>query len=80
MTQQSRILQYMKNCPDHSMTSMDAIQNFGATRLAAVVFQLKDKGYNITTIMEDGYNRYGEPVRYARYRLDMKSVEQVEGK
>lgn len=80
MTQQSRILTFMKNSPDHSMTSMDAIQNFGATRLAAVVFDLKEKGYDITTIMEEGFNRYGEPVRYARYRLDMKSVKQVEGK
>ena len=80
MTQQSRILQYMKNQPDHSMTSMDAIQNFGATRLAAIVFDLKEKGYNITTIIEESLNRYGEPTRYARYRLDMTSVSQVEGK
>lgn len=80
MTQQSRILQYMKNQPDHSMTSMDAIQNFGATRLSAIVFDLKEKGYNITTIMEEGLNRYGEVTRYARYRLDMTSVSQVEGK
>jgi len=80
MTQQSRILKYMKECPDHSITSMDAFQKFGATRLSAVVFELKKKGYNIVTIDEEGINRYGEAVRYGRYRLDMTSVSQVEGK
>ena len=80
MTQTSRILSYMKECPDHSITSMEAFKKFGATRLADVVFRLKNKGYNIVTIDEEGVNRYGEPTRYARYRLDMRSVQQVEGK
>lgn len=80
MTQISRILSYMKECPDHSITSMEAINKFGATRLADVVFRLKNKGYNIVTIDEEGVNRYGEPTRYARYRLDMRSIQQVEGK
>lgn len=80
MTQRSRILQYMKEAPDHSISSMEAFNYFGATRLAAVVFDLKEKGYNIITLDEEGINRYGESVRYARYRLDMDSVNQVEGK
>lgn len=80
MTQKSRILSYMKECPDHSITSMEAFQKFGATRLAAVVFDLKESGYNIITIPEESINRYGESVRYARYRLDMNSVKQMEDK
>jgi hypothetical protein len=70
----------MKECPDHSITSMEAFKKFGATRLADVVYRLKNKGYNIVTIDEEGVNRYGEPTRYARYRLDMRSIQQVEGK
>lgn len=80
MTQRSRVLSYMKNSPDHSITSMEAISNFGATRLASIVYDLRGKGYNIISIPEESFNRFGEEVRYVRYRLDMSSVNQVEGK
>lgn len=80
MTLRSRVLSYMKECPDHSITSMEAISNFGATRLASIIFDLRERGYNIISIPEESFNRYGESARYVRYRLDMKSIEQVEGK
>lgn len=52
------------------LTSMEAIQLYGITRLAARIKDLRDMGYNISTIMTDGINRYEEPVRYAVYKYN----------
>ena len=35
-----------------SITSWQAIQKYGITRLADTIFQLKSKGYNIMTVQE----------------------------
>ena len=78
MTQRARILHHMKSVKDHSITSMEAFQKYGATRLSAIIFDLREIGYNIVSIPEESVNRYGEPTRYVRYRLDMKSVPKVE--
>ena len=78
MTQIARILQHMKVTKDHSITSMEAFQKYGATRLAAIIFELRQRGYDIVSIPEESANRYGEDVRYVRYRLDMRSVAKVE--
>jgi hypothetical protein len=78
MTQISRILGHMKATKDHSITSMEAFQKFGATRLSAVIFELRKRGYDITSIPEESVNRYGEDCKYVRYRLNMKSVKSVE--
>ena len=51
------------------ITSMEAFERYGATRLSAIIYDLKKQGHNIVTIMEEGVNRYGEPTRYARYHL-----------
>lgn len=65
MNQQDRILRHLK---DHgSITSMDAIYEYGATRLSAQIFSLRKKGHEIVTRTEHAKNRYGEPTKYARY-------------
>lgn len=51
------------------ITSMEAFEKYGATRLSAIIFDLRKQGHNIVTIMEEGINRYGENTRYARYHL-----------
>jgi hypothetical protein len=51
-----------------SITSWEAIERFGATRLSAIIFNLKDK-YNITTTREEFIDRYGNKSHYARYTL-----------
>lgn len=66
-TQRGEVLKYLQT--HKGITSMQAIEKFGATRLSAIIFDLKRKGYNIVTIMKDGENRYGESVRFAEYRL-----------
>ena len=63
-----RILDYMKK-HNGMITSQDAFKYLGITRLSARIKELRELGYNISTIMVDGMNRYGEPVRYGLYKL-----------
>lgn len=62
-----RIIEYMKK--HKGITSQDAFKDLGITRLSARIKELRDMGYDISTIMIDGKNRYGEPVRYGLYKL-----------
>ena len=65
--QQERVLQYMKE--RGSITSMEAFQHLWVTRLSAVIFELKKKGYNIRSRMESHKNYYGETKQFARYSM-----------
>ena len=61
----SRILHHF--IEHRTLTSMEAFENYGITRLAARVAELRKLGYDIQTIMMEGVNRYGESVRYGKY-------------
>lgn len=50
-----------------SITSWEAINLFGATRLAAIIFVLRDKDMDITTIPMEDVDRYGNKVTFAKY-------------
>lgn len=52
-----------------TIESMQAINLYGATRLAAIIFDLKKQGHDIKTLMIDGTDRNGNTCRYARYVL-----------
>lgn len=52
-----------------SISSMEAITLYGATRLSAIIFNLKESGYDIISDWETGTDRYGDKTRYVRYRL-----------
>lgn len=52
-----------------SITSWEAIQNYGATRLSAIIFNLRKQGYDIRTIMREQSDRYGNTCQYANYVL-----------
>lgn len=49
-----------------SITPLDAFKDLGATRLAAVIFELKEDGHDIHTERDRSKNRFGQPTRYAR--------------
>ena len=66
-SQTEDVVRFMKE--EGSITSMDAIREFGATRLSAIIFSLREQGYDIETRMEVGKNRYGRTMEYARYVL-----------
>lgn len=51
------------------ISSFKAIELYGITRLSAVIYDLKDAGYEIGTVWRHATNRYGNPVRYVDYYL-----------
>lgn len=65
--QKVRVLQHLKS--HGSLTSMEAFEKYGITRLAAVIFDLRELGHDIRTFDMEGQNRYGEATRYAKYVL-----------
>lgn len=68
-THADRVEQYLKD--KGSITSWEAIQQFGITRLSAVIYDLRYKrGLNISTRFETIKNRYGDNVSFARYVLE----------
>ena len=67
MTKTQAVLDWLKT--HASISSMEAIQSFGATRLSVIIFHLRKAGYDIETVMVDGRDRFGNPMRYARYYL-----------
>lgn len=68
MNQRDKILRYMQNFG--SISQMEAVQQFGCYRLGARIHELKKQGVGISREMEHTRNRYGEPVSFARYRLE----------
>lgn len=68
MTQCERILRHLR---DHgSISSLEAINEYGILRLASRVNDLKKRGYNIVGETKTGRNRYGEKTSFKVYRLE----------
>lgn len=66
MTQHQRILEYIDRFG--SITPMDAFADLGITKLSTRISELHKLGEEIDGAMETGTNRFGETVRYMRYR------------
>lgn len=67
MTQTERVLKYIEDYG--SITSLEAFADLGVTRLSAAIFNLRKRGWPITSETEASTNRYGDTVHYARYKL-----------
>lgn len=67
MKQTERIYRHLQDFG--SITTLDAFRDYGITRLASRIWDLKQEGHHITKDFETGKNRYGESVSYARYKL-----------
>lgn len=52
-----------------SITHQEAESEYGCTRLAARIADLRERGYSITSEIVEGKNRYKKITHYARYRL-----------
>lgn len=52
-----------------SITSWDAIKLYGATRLSAIIFNLRERGYVIDSLWMEDTDRYGNLSRYVKYVL-----------
>jgi len=62
-SQQEKILDYLLE--GKSITPLEALRYFGCFRLSAIVFNLKQQGYEFTTKLVK--NKYGN--KFARYSL-----------
>lgn len=62
-----RILKHLKN--NQGITSMEAFEKYGATRLSAIIYNLRDDGYVIKNVNRECLNRYGDKVRFVEYQL-----------
>ena len=58
---ESRVFNY--SLEFNGITSLEAFVDLGETRLSGCIFQLKQKGVNISTQFIDVKNRYGEARR-----------------
>lgn len=72
--QQQRVLDYMNVFG--SISSMEAFQDLGVTRLAAVIFELKRKGIVINSRTEARINRFGEIKHFSRYTIGEQNANQ----
>ena len=52
-----------------TITSWEAIEAFGCTRLPVYISKLRKSGWEIETKLHDGKDRFGEKTHYARYHL-----------
>lgn len=66
-THYDRVLRHLKE--KGSITSLQSFRLFGATRLSAIIFELRKDGYNIESKRIKMRNRYGDVVHFAKYVL-----------
>lgn len=64
-THKTRLLAYLKQYG--SITSLQAIQDLGNTRLAATIFELRDMGYSIKSDSISVPTRWGGTTSVAKY-------------
>lgn len=64
-TQKGMILRHLQQFG--SITSWEAIEFYGVTRLSAIIYLLRQEGHIITSRNEKGKNRYGHSVKFANY-------------
>ena len=75
MNKTTAVLEHMR---EHgSITQLEATELFGATRLGAIVFNLRKRGHDIETVTVGMTDRYGHAVNYARYVLHDDSQGQL---
>ena len=67
MTQCEQVIRHMEE--SGSITSLEAMQEYGIMRLASRITDLKKAGIPIHRDMVSQKNRYGETVTFARYSI-----------
>lgn len=67
MNKTAAVLKHLKD--GKGITSMQAFEMFGATRLSDIIFRLRKRGYDIVNVDRDCVDRYGNDCRFVEYRL-----------
>ena len=78
MTQRLAVKNWLEN--GNTLTSMEAFEKFGATRLSAIIFDLRAQGYIIDSIPCTGQTRYGDSCQYVMYRWSKLNKKNKGGK
>jgi hypothetical protein len=68
VNQTERILRHIKDYG--SITSLEAMNEYGIMRLASRMSDLKKAGYAVRAETVKGKNRYDETTYYSRYTID----------
>ena len=55
-----------------SITSWEAIELYGATRLSAIIFTLREEKWDIITKPTTAKDRFGNDITFAKYVLNSK--------
>lgn len=65
MNKTEKVLNHLK---EHgSITSWEAIKLYACTRLSAVIFNLRNKGYHIISEPVSFVDKYGDKSQFAKY-------------
>lgn len=75
MTQSKRILKHL--IEKQTITSMEAYDLYGITRLSARIHDLRDVGYPVVMKKKSAVNRYGKSTTFAEYSLSHAVEESV---
>ena len=67
ISQNKKILEHLQS--QGTITSLDAINKYGITRLSGRIFDLREQGHPIAKRMITVKNRFGEECRVAEYSL-----------
>jgi hypothetical protein len=62
------VLRELKRAGRAGITQADLIPH-AVWRLAARIYDLRSAGYEIDTLTEEAVNKYGNTIKYGRYRL-----------
>ena len=71
MAHKDHILRWLES--GKTITPHEAYERWGCMRLGARIYDLKQAGYNIVSVREEGTNRRGEKCHYARYRMGARA-------
>lgn len=63
-----KVLEHLKN--NGCITSLEAIELYGATRLSSIIFSLRKRGYDIATISIPFVDRFGSKAVFGKYVLN----------
>ena len=76
-TKTGKVLLHLQK--EGSITSWDAIQLYRATRLSAIIFNLKDEGYIIDSVKENGDGQHWTRYIYKGKEQNTRTLNAYEG-
>lgn len=59
-----------------SITSLEAIKEYGCTRLSHYIYLLRHNGYNVESERIKHVNKYGDRCTYCRYYISDEEVKE----